>query len=216
MLFRSDSSVWQTIGWGTLTNTSWPTNWTQTNVTINNIQPDGQARVENGHRLVLMADRDDTNSAEMYLSYDTETYPARLIFKTKSMEGEPGPPAAGTHVKWVRTYNSTTGNREWYFIGNEDVLIRANITCPFGVEGVSANVTVRNYTGQIMVDREGDPVDNSSMTLEAQAGDGSWMLFNFTCKLPASPDLRIYIMYVTGQDPAGPIGKWEEVFEVVG
>jgi len=52
--------------------------------------------------------------------------------------------------------------------------------------------------------------------MEAVAGDGSWMLFNYTYTLPADADLRIYIMYITGQDPAGPIGKWEEVFEVVG
>ena len=204
-----ESSVWQIIGWGTFTNTSWPINWTQTNITINNIQPDAQARVDTGHRLVLMATRDDTNSdAEMYLAYDTETYPARIIFKTKSIEGEPGPPTAGTHVKWVRTYNATTDNREWYFIGGENVLIRANVSCPFGPAGVTAKVTVRNYTREIVIEE--------NMTMEAVAGDGSWMLFNYTYTLPADADLRIYIMYITGQDPAGPIGKWEEVFEVVG
>jgi hypothetical protein len=205
-----ETDVWQTIGWGTFTNTSWPINWTQTNVTINNIQPDGQARVDTGHRLVLMATRDDFNSdAEMYLAYDTETYPARLIFKTRSVEGEPGPPSKGTHVKWIRTYNATTDAREWYFTGGEEVLIRANVTCPFGVAGVSAYVNITNYTAGVVLPA-------TLMNIELVDPGNAWILFNYTYTLPADADLRIYTLYITGEDPAGPIGKWEEVFEVVG
>ena len=139
---------------------AWSSAWTPLSIDIPLLN--GSYTVPERNKTLLLLYRNDTSATDMYIAYNTTAYPSHINITTDTY----------INIDWVRTYNSTN-ETDTFFLG-ENVLIKANVSDPFGsydIEGAMINITGPN--GTVV------PTQNMSLNMTDPSNPSGWKLFDF-------------------------------------
>jgi hypothetical protein len=161
--------------------------------------PDVDYILQRGHYLVLHLMLDSSSEEDLWLAYNTtdqasciRTIPTRTFI----------------NVDWARTYNQAEIERS-DFIQGEKVIIKANVSDPFGSYDIAG--------ANISIIAPGEPVASfeKAMTLnKTDPSDSSvWKLFNFTYSDTDEPG--IYAVIIKGIESNGVTHDIEIFFNVL-
>ena len=127
-----------------------------------------------------------------YVRYDDGTnYDSRIDMTTQTF----------VNVTDIKTYNASTLVETENFSAGEAVLIKGNVTDPFGSYDISgAEITIEYPNGSTAV-------TDASMILEQidPTSPSAWKLFNYTHTLPSDAPVGDYKVYVKGIESNGVV-----------
>ncbi|MCK5548129.1 MAG: hypothetical protein KAI64_03885, partial [Thermoplasmata archaeon] len=192
-----DNDDTQLISSSSITESSWPAgDFQEESILFSSVQYTLPA----GNSLLLRVFVDDNSDDDMWFAYNTTTYDTHLEMPTDTY----------VKVDWVKTYNAS-GESD-YFSAGDQVLIRGNISDPFGSFDISgAEVTIEYPNGTT-------PVDNATMTLEMTdtSSPSVWKLFNYSHSLLSDALTGDYTVHVKGIESDGVIHTKVHTFTING
>jgi hypothetical protein len=142
-----------------------------------------------GNKLILRVYVDGDSDDDMWFAYDTAIFDSRIDLPTDTY----------VNVDWERIYNATTDMEQYNFTAGEDLVIRGNVSDPFGSYDITGtDITIEDPNGSISV-------NNVSMALEQTdlSSPSAWKLFNYTHTLPNDAPVGEYKVYVKGIESNG-------------
>ncbi len=142
-----------------------------------------------------------TSERKTVVWFDSATYDSRLDVDTTTY----------VNVVNVTILNGTTYSEQYTFVEGDTVLIRANVTDPFGTQDIwGANVTVYAPDGSVVV-------PTTPMTLEATdpSTPSFYKIYNYSFTLPIGSQTGVYRVVVEGIESNWVISTTESYFSIL-